>query len=491
MNDLRFAIRMLAKNPGFTAVAVLSLALGIGINSVIFSLVDGTMLRPLPFSDVHRVVRIFGANEKNTQQEFSYPAYEALLEESRMFSGMVAVRGAGELIQEENRCETISTESVSLNYFDVLGVRPILGRTFEDADRSEPVVVISHNLWQHRFAGDPQVLGKSIVLSERHFTVVGVAPKSFGGIRRVMMADVWLPVYADADSARALSAEIRQFNVLGRLSPGVSLQQAKVEMEVLAQRMGKDDPDPARPQRIALVRELDYTGISDAGDNKILAYLCLLMVGFVLVVACSNVSGLLLAQAEARRREIATRLALGSTRRHLIAQFLKESLLLALLSAACCLMLLVWIQLALPKLIPSLPISLDLGLKVDVRVVAYTFFLAILAVLLFGLGPALKATRVDIVPLLKGDSFTGHSRGRRQLARRTMLVGQLTISFVFLALAGALVHCLQKGLKADFGFERKNMLLVTVNPAGHGYDELPARMYYQALIRFSREVKMA
>ena len=339
------SLRPLAKHPGFTGVAVLSLALGIGVNAIIFSLVDSAILRPLPFSDVGRVVRLFAADDRNVK----------------------------------------------------------------DADR-------------------------------------------------------------------------RAFVLLGRLAPDTTLEQAQLEMDALARRLDLAGPSSNQSLRMALVSELDYTGIGDAGDNKALAYLVLLLVLLVLFVACNNVSGLLLARAEARRPEIATRVALGSSRSHLVALFLKESLLLAFLAAASCLVLVYWAQSALPTLLPALPIPLDLGLRLDVRVVAYTFCLAAVAVMLFGLGPALHASRGDLTPLLHRSRSAGTLFRPRQLGRHGLLVLQLTISFVLLALAGGFMHSVRQGLRADFGFDQPDLLLVTVSPGGQGYEEQAARRYYQEVI---------
>ncbi|MDP6582213.1 MAG: ABC transporter permease, partial [Vicinamibacterales bacterium] len=213
--NLRFSLRILIKHPGFTVVALLSLALGIGVNSVIFSLVDGAMLRPLPFSDVGRVVRVFAADDRNPRQTFSYPVYQRLREDSRAFSGLTAVEGAGGLLRGEDRSEMLTAEQVSPDYFGVLGVRPLLGRAFDETGAlSEPVAVISHSLWQRRFGGDRQVVGTSIVFQERLFTIVGVAPEGFGGTQRVMMADVWYPVEATADRAATMSEERRPFGLI-------------------------------------------------------------------------------------------------------------------------------------------------------------------------------------------------------------------------------------------------------------------------------------
>ena len=454
LSDVKYAFRQLAKSPGFTAVAVLSLAVGFGVNSTIFSALDAILLRSLPFKDPGEIVRV--------QPTFSFPDYLDLRSGMPSIAELAAVSRHTATVGEGGSTEMFSCDTVSQNYFTVLGIAPAAGRLFagkEGGAPAEPVAVISYGLWQSHFGGDPAIVGRTIAMNRRLVTVLGVAAKGFGGDRRAPMCDIWQP----ADPGR-LERTIRDFELLGRLRPGSTAAQAEAQAGILLARIAPDARKLSDGRRVSVESETDR-----AKANGVAGALAMSVVGLVLVVACANVACLLLARNEERRREISVRLALGAGRWRLIRQFLVEGALLSLSGAAVGLLLAIWSVRLLPLLIPPMMLHHLFDLRIDLRVVGLTLALSCLATVAFALFPAWRATRTDIGPLLKSDCspVLGHVRGFT--ARNALVAGQVGVALVFLALSVLFVRGFGNGRREDFGFTQKNLLLPLVGlPGGRG-----------------------
>ena len=454
MQDLRSALRQLAKSPGFTAVAVLSLAVGIGVNSTIFSALDAALLRPLPFKDADEIVRV-------QWPTLSYPEYRELRTAMPSLAGLAAVSRHGALLAGTEGNESLSCDVVSQNYFSVLGIAPAAGRFFSDAAGGapgEPAVVISQGLWQRRFGGDQRLVGQTITVNRRLVTVLGVAAKGFSGDRRIPLCDMWQSAEAQRE---VLERTNREFELIGRLKPGATVAQAQAEAAMLVTRIAPDAPKLADGRRVLVQSETASTKKRGAGG-----LLVMLVVGLVLLVACANVSCLLLARHEERRREIAVRLAMGASRWRLMRQLLVEGAVLSLLGAAAGLLLTMWSVRLVPLLIPPTMVSHLIDLRVDGRVLGLTLGLSCFATIAFGLFPAWRATRVDVGPLLKSDTSPALGQSRWFTVRHVLVTGQVAVALVFLAVAALFVRGFGNGQQSDFGFTQKKLLLAMVGVSG-------------------------
>lgn len=450
LQDLRLGLRMLAKQPGFTAMAVLSLAVAIGVNTTLFSALNAAFLRPLGFRDPETIVRV----ESPT---FCYPDYQALNEQCRSLSGVVAVSRHMGMLRGPDSAESFGTEMVSPNYFSVLGVGASLGQVFSEKDtrlHNAQLVVISHRLWQTRFAGDPAIVGKTIAFNFGSYLVIGVAQKDYYGVNPTFKADVWFTV----TPILAESRDAASFELLGRRAPGASLEQARAEVQTIASGLLPKDPKTGKPESVT-VWSLAESQVNHGGKLTIFA---MGIVGLVLLVACANVSGMLLARNEERRREMAIRLALGGGRARLIRQLLAESLLLAVLGGSLGLLLTNWANGALRALFPANLLQFIPAAHLDARVLAVTVLLTLAATLVFGLTPAWRAARTDPGAVLKGEAALTAIRWTRLRGRDALVVGQLAVSAVFLITATLLVRAFVRGNAADLGFRKQAMLQVMI-----------------------------
>jgi predicted permease len=447
--DFRYALRSLRRSPGFTTVAVLSLAVGIGVNSTLFSALDATFLRPLPFKNADEIVRFH-------RPQFSYPEYEELRAATPSLASLAAVSRHGALLQGTENSELLSRDLVSPDYFGTLGIAPAAGRLFSaGTDRSsQSGVVISYGLWQRRFGGDPHLVGQTIPLNMRLVTVLGVAAKGFTGDKRVPVCNLWQLAEAQRD---VLGRSNREFELLGRLKPGATAAQVQAEVEIFVARAMPDLAKTADGRHVVVQSETASTR-----ENATEPLLVMAVVGLVLLVACANVSVLLLARHEERRRELAVRLALGSSRRRLIRMLLVESVLLSLLGAAAGLALTLWGVSLVPALLPPTMSAHVLDLRVDGRVVGLTLGLSCLATMAFGLLPAWRATRIDVGPLLKSDTSPTLGGTHWFTVRNVLVVGQVAVALVFLAVAALFIRGFGRGQQSDFGFTQKNLLLAMV-----------------------------
>jgi predicted permease len=469
-HDIRYGFRQMRQSPGFTAVAVVSLAIGIGLNATVFTALNAVFLRPLSFSNAHEIVRI-------TSPSFSYPHYLELKEQSRTLSGVIAVSRGEAMLNREGRAELVNSSVVSSNYFQVLGIKPQVGRFFSPESQSsvhEPTVVISYSLWQRCYERDPQICGKTIWLTNRSYTVLGVTPKQFSGINRLMPVDIWFPADVWGDVGVNSS-----FSLIGRLAPGRSVEAALAEVDVIVNRLGIDlsDLDTGRSLkvRVEAERDLAWKGFG------ILVAMVMSVAVLVLLVACANVSALLLAWNESRQHEIAIRRALGSSRLRLLRQLLTESLLLSFLGTVFAVLLARWAASLLPALLPDVIVPMAPELRLDRQVLTMIFMLMGLATVLFGFIPALRVTRIDPAVHIK-ESMSSSQGKRRYFGRNTLVIGQLAVSFIFLATTGLFIGGFAKGRSMDFGFQNKEMLLIDLVPGVFGLNRNQEQAYYTQLI---------
>jgi predicted permease len=495
-NDLRHALRLLRKSPGFTTVAVLSLALGIGANTAIYSVINALLLRLLPVSDPERLVivatRLPSQADGGLNYSFSYPLYRTLHDSSQLLDA-IAFRRHAFSFSADSATERINGAVVSGNYFSVLGVVPALGTAMTPEDdiipgsggARGPVLVLSYNFWRRRFGGDPSVVGRKIGLNGHPFTVAGVAAAGFTSAEVGEPADVFAPMMMQSDLMPEIPGALEQrrnvwLRIMARLRPGASASRAEAEAAVLVNRFNQEDAAgrrrPAPERKVTLLP--GGTGLSGL-RVKLATPLAILLVvaGLVLLIACANVANLLLARATARQREIGVRLALGAPRGRLISQLAAESLPLALAGGAVGLALGVWVR---NILLLFLPQARGVDVSLDSHVLGFTLLLACLTGLLFGLAPAIVSTRAALVSALKG-----HDAARaitRLGSRKLLVVAQVALSMLLLVGAGLFLRTLGNLRTLDTGFVRDHVLLATVDPALNGYRDPQARAFYQRLL---------
>jgi predicted permease len=491
VDDLRYAVRLLLKNPVFTGIVVLTLALGIGLNTAVFSVIDGLLLRPLPGTrapnelvQMYRTYRggmMFGSN--------SIPHYLDVRERSRdTFSDVSLWTFETMNVAAGGRNERVLGVIASANHFSVLGVNAALGRTFvpaEDTGRgAHPVAVLSWSTWKGAFGGDPGIVGRTILLNGRSYSVVGVAPQEFRGALPLVIPALWVPL-TQFDDVRPGSREqvtergSNSFSAIARLKPGVTLAQANEHMKALIGGLRAEHP-----------RDYDGSGInlvlqSDAGIHPefrsaqvALSSVVMAVVGVLLLIACVNVANLFLARARDRAREMAIRLSLGARRSRLVQQLLTESLLFAGASGLAGIGLAWWVIRLANRI--RLPVSVDFnaGLQLSPLVIAFAFGVSLVTGLLFGLAPALQATNPSLIPALKGEAPAGQSRSR---ASKGLVVAQMALSIVLLVSAGLFLRDLQNATTVDKGFVEENLLIADLAPELQGYDRARSEELYRRL----------
>ena len=508
IQDLRYGLRMLAKNPGVTAVVVLSLVIGVGVNTAIFSLLNAVVLKALPIHHPEQLVlfsQIFPDGSENSNM--SWPYFEGIRNRNRSLSGVFAFTTLGRLnVGVEGKADLATGQIVTGGYFSTLGLTPVAGRFFtqEDDRARRPVAVISYAFLQRRFGGDPSVVGKSITLNQTPFTVIGVTPAPFFGLQVGDSPDVTVPMMllgqlqpGPPDWDGAFDSWL-QF--MGRLKPGVTRQQAQAEFDVIYHEMTRDLVPRARPderQRVEQTLRKSRLSVKPGAkgfewglrhDFSLPLQILMMMVGVVLLIACVNVANLLLARATVRQKEIAVRLAIGASRARLIRQLLTESLLLAGIGGALGLLVAWWGSQLLLRMVSTGDSPLPVNLKPDLHILAFTAGVSLLTGILFGFAPALKATRVDLTPALKEGRgqlwrLPGHG-GRRALGLdKFPVAAQIALSLSLLVGAGLFVRTLQKLWEINPGYDRNRVLMFSLDPRLAGYKETGglARLYRQIL----------
>jgi predicted permease len=478
--DVRYGLRMLLKTPGFTAVAVIALALGIGANSAIFSVVNTILLKPLPYKDPDRLVMVWEDDTKHGYPRDT-PAvanYIDWRDQNQVFEGMAAMADQSFNLTGVGEPERIDGQRVSANLFPLLGVEPSLGRAFlpeEDKPGSPRVVILSHGLWQRRFGADPKVIGQPLNLNGESYTVVGVMPSHFQFPSPE--ENLWVPIAFTSEEAASRGRHY--LKVLARLKPNVTLEQAQAEMKAIAARLEQQYPEQ-NTQLGAVVTPLhEYV----AGDIRPALLILMGAVGFVLLVACANVANLLLARASVRQKEIAVRIALGASRWRLIRQFLTESVLLAVLGGGVGLLLSIWGVNLLKTFIPE-NISQAKAITIDAKVLAFTFLVSLLTGLIFGLFPATQASNFNINETLKegGRDSAAGSRGNR--IRGVLVVAEVAVSLILLIGAGLLINSFLRLRNVDPGFRTNNLLTMgVVLPETKYPDHARRSAFYTEMIR--------
>lgn len=498
--DLRYALRALSRSPGFTAVAVLTLGLGIGANTGIFSLVDATLLHPLSgLTDPDRLVSVYSATPDHPYRATNYADYIDLARASRTLTGLAAHAPFDLSLSAEGRNARVEGAVASRNYFQVLGVEPIRGRAFTSGASDPPAAeaVISHRLWRQLFAGDPQVIGRDVKINGVSFTIVGIAPSGFRGTDLSSNPLVWIPLemvdhvtsgfwatfeLTDYDAQRFGGRRINFLNLIGRLAPEASIAEARAELTATARRLEEAFPETNDGVSVALVPGNANAAplASRAELARFTALLCA-VVGLALLIACANLANLLLARATGRSREIAIRLALGARRARLIRQLLTESMLLALLGAGLGLVLAWWLLdlLGAMELPGGITVgSLDSGL--DPVVLGVTLATAVVSALAFGLVPALQTTAGGPAEALR-ERAAGASRGAARL-RAGLVAAQVAVSVVLLIGAGLFLRSLQAGLSTDLKYASQDLLTASIDLGAQGYEETDARAFYPELL---------
>lgn len=477
LKDIRFGVRSLVKHLGFTIIAVLTLALGIGASTAIFTVVNTALLRGLPYQSPQTLYHLFESTPQKeyAQREFSYPDYQDY-QQNQVCDGIAAYTGGGAILTGSGEPERINAPSASANFFAVLGVQPLLGRTFqpgEDKPGGPKVTVLTYGMWQRSFGGDAAIIGKSLTINGVSYTVVGVLPQNFQFAFRPN--DLWLPYQpSEAQLSRRF---MHGTNLIGRLKPGVNPKQAQSELGLIAARIEKEHNESHANTGMTIVPLQEAV----VGQVKPILLILLGAVGFVLLIACANVASLLLTRSLARQKEVAIRAALGATRWRVIRQLLTESLILALLGGAFGLMIAYWGVGALVTLLPANQLAALPFLKtlrIDTSILAFSVGLSFLTGLVFGLAPALQSARLDLNEVLK-EGGRNSAGGATHRLRSALVMSEIALAVVLLVGAGLMMKSLVRLLQANVGFKTQNLLTMTVLlPASKYGTDVPKRVSF-------------
>jgi predicted permease len=455
LQDLRYAMRMLAKAPGFAVIAILTLALGIGANTALFSVVNGVLLNPLPYPDPQRLIALYSSQGPFSESSISYPNFLDWQRDNSSFAKLAAYRSDNFNLTGAGEPERLRAEMVSGDFFPVLGVEPLMGRLFtaqDDHAGAAPVVLLSEGFWKRKFGGSPQILGRSLSLNATSYTVIGIIPSSFYFTgNNFRLSDVYVPVGQWTDKTFLDRRVSMGMDAVGRLKPGVTLAQARADMSGVAQNLAKAYPDADKNSGITLVPlKQDMVG-----SIAPLLYVLLGAVGFVLLIACVNIANLLLARSTGRTREFAIRTALGASRGRVMRQLLTESVLLSVAGGTLGLLLAAWGTKAAIRVLPSaLPRSNQVGL--DTHVLLFTLGVSVFAGILFGLAPALKSSQSNLQETLK-EGGRGSSGARHRL-QGVFVVAETALALVLLVGAGLMIRSLAELSNVNPGFNPHNLL---------------------------------
>ncbi len=495
--DLKHAARMMARAPGVTVVAIITIALGIGANTTIFSLVNALLLKPLPGRDPGQLATVYTQDFSGPLYgTSSYPDYVAFRDRNEVFSGLAAYTQQPLLLTTSaGESFRIHAETVTANYFDVLGFTPLYGRNFLSAEEQNPgqhaVVILSYSLWQRRFGADPAVVNRSIALNGRPFTVVGVAREAMTGLIRGIAVDVWTPVSMQPVIEQRPDVleqrGNRSYLLIGRLKADVTLEQARANMALIGQQLHAEYPGNWRnrlrePRQVSVLPE-SASRVEPFVREPVTIFLALLLavVGVVLLIACANVANLQLSRAIARRREMAIRVALGARRGQILRQLLTESVLLALAAGGVAILIALWTTSLLMNFRPPLPVPVELELALDTRVLLFTLGVSLLTGILFGLAPALRASRPEQVQALKDEGGSMGGGWRRGHLRNALVVAQVSLSLLLLIASGLFLRSLANAEAINPGFDSSNVLLFDVDLASSGYDQPRGQAFFAEL----------
>src|SRR5262245_4136163 len=499
--DLKYGARLLTKAPGFTLIAALSLALGIGANTTIFTLINAVLLNPLPVEDPSQLVSVFTTDERNQGGQLGFLQlsplnYADLRDKNETLSGMTAHQGiALNVAVNGGEPQQVFGEIVTGNYFSLLGAKPIIGRTFtpdEDRNPGERLVaVLGYGEWQTRFGGDPSVVSKTMTINGQSFAILGVMPKGFKGTNAIGAPALWVPFMTYPVTTNGFFAELIRpdqrrglvFDVTGRLKPGVSVSQAEANLKTLARQLAQEYPNENGGRGITIVPLAQATVNPGFRSNLVMAGgLLMTIVGLVLLIACANVANLLLARAASRQKEIAVRLSLGAGRGRLILQLLTEGTLLALLGGAAGLLLAYWAQSVLWSFRPPFLQADAIDLHPDLRVLLFTLAVSVVTGVLFGLAPAIQASRPDLVVELKEKTSAPTGSNRAFSLRNLLVASQVALSLVALVGAGLFLRSLQNAQRINPGFDAEHLATLSFDLGAQGYTEERGRQFYQRVL---------
>jgi predicted permease len=501
MQDLRYGLRMLRKNPGFTAVAVLSLALGIGANTTIFTVVNAILLNALPVRDLPRLVQMDTVDSKTliTQARseklgMSFPNFQDYRRDNQVFTDLAAFMPIAVTWSGGAEPRQLQTELVSANYFEVLGIRPARGRFFMPDEDTKPsgndVAVLSYALWANKLGSDPEIIGKPLILDARPYTVIGIAPRGFRGTVTFFSSEqVWIPT---SMKDQVLGGKVKDFfnerrflgvGTFGRLKPGLETSAAEASLKTMATHLEAEFPKDNSGRSVELSPLADAAvGVNDHKRIALAGAMMMGVVGLVLMIACVNLANLLLAQGARRQKEISLRAALGAGRTRIVRQMLTESMLLSLAGGAVGLAIAYAGRSILWSFRPPFIADSGIDLALDSHVLLFTLGIAILTGFVFGLVPAVKASRPDLMETLKSGGRGGTMGWRRDPLRSLLVIGEMALALITLVGAGLFLHSMQNAQRTELGFESKNLLAMNFDLGALHYEEGRGQQFYRAAI---------
>lgn len=493
--DLRYALRVLGKSKSFTIVVIIALALGIGANTAIFTILNAIFFQPLAVEKPNELMAMFTIDEKNstTQQNFlqvSYPNFQDFQRQTKSFTGMLAFSGAGMSLSGKGEPEQLNGLIVTGNYFDLLGVKAALGRTFlpeeDQTPNTHPVVVLSNGLWKRQFGANPQVIGTQITLNNSSYTVIGVTPENFRGTFAIGSPDFFVPMMMHEQVFNGIvkewfnSRRALLFAVVGRLKPDITRQQAESEMKTIASQLEQEYPKENEKRSISLVPLNETTVGANQRKTFVMGGVLLMgVVALVLLIACTNIANLLIVRVHMRRREIAIRVALGASRWSLFRQFMTESLLLSVAGGVIGLCLAVWGRDLLWSYRPMFIQQNDLNLNLDTRVLVFTLVISLLTGLIFGIVPAIQASQPNLITDLREKASQPNRSNKLFGIRNVLIMLQVAFSLISLVSASLFLHSLFNAQETDLGFETKKLLTLSFDVGSQRYDKAKGQEFYR------------